>query len=352
MKHVLVLGATGMLGAYSALALKSAGYRVSAVSRRLSDNGFFAANDIPYTGGWDLADPATFDRLPTGIDAVVHMAGFMPAHGDASVLPYVKSIVEGTANVCEWMRTRTQCRRIVFNTTPADVAAHRGGSAPIPDNAPRSWPRDGGDHAPYAVCKIAATDLLGVYQIACGFRPVVFRHMTVFGWHPDASFNVNGRSTVSPWRQVLRRCIAGHPIEIWGNPKRRSELLYIDDFTAAVRAAIESDAIGLFNLPGPRPYTLEEEFSALQNVFRIGTNYAGGGGRLGSCTGRNCPSPPNACSTEPSPEGTRLAGGGRMAGSLPADPARNGRQPICPAVGRGGGGGPSAPWPACGLRAA
>ncbi len=267
MKHVLVLGATGMLGAYSALALKSAGYRVSAVSRRLSDNGFFAAHDIPYTGGWDLADQETFDRLPTGIDAVVHMAGFMPAHGDASVLPYVKSIVEGTVNVCEWMRTRTQCRRIVFNTTPADVAAHRGGSVPIPDDAPRSWPRDGGDHAPYAVCKIAATDLLGVYQIACGFRPVVFRHMTVFGWHPDASFNVDGRPTVSPWRQVLRRCIAGRPIEIWGNPKRRSELLYVDDFTAAVRAAIESDATGLFNLPGPRPYTLEEEFSALREVF-------------------------------------------------------------------------------------
>lgn len=267
MKHVLVLGATGMLGAYSALALKSAGYRVGAVSRRLSDNGFFAAHDIPYTGGWDLADPGTFDRLPTEIDAVVHMAGFMPAHGDASVLPYVKSIVEGTANVCEWMRTRTPCHRIVFNTTPADVAIHRGGDAPIPDDAPRSWPRDGGDHAPYAVCKIAATDLLGVYQNACGFRPIVFRHMTVFGWHPDASFNVDGRPTVSPWRQVLRRCLAGRPVEIWGNPKRRSELLYIDDFTAAVRAAIESDATGIFNLPGPRPYTLEEEFSALREVF-------------------------------------------------------------------------------------
>lgn len=266
MKNVLVLGATGMLGAYSALALRKAGFQVFAASRRPSDNGFFAAHDIPYAGGWDLTAPATFDRLPTDIDAVVHMAGFMPAHGDASVLPYVKSIVEGTANVCEWMRTRTRCRRIVFNTTPADVAAHRGPD-PIPDDAPRSYPRDGGDHAPYAVCKIAAADLLGVYQFAHGFRPVVFRHMTVFGWHPDASFNVDGRPTVSPWRQVLRRCIAGRPVEIWGNPKRRSELLYVDDFTAAVRAAVESEVTGIFNLPGPRPYTLEEEFLALRDVF-------------------------------------------------------------------------------------
>lgn len=256
-----------MLGAYSALALKKAGLEVFAASRRPSDNGFFKERDIPYRGGWDLAIPASFDRLPTDIDAVVHMAGFMPAHGDASVLPYVKSIVEGTVNVCEWMRTRTRCRRIVFNTTPADVSAHRGGLAPIPDDASRSYPRDGGDHAPYAICKIAATDLLDVYRISHGFRPIVFRHMTVFGWHPDASFNVDGRPTVSPWRQVLRRCIAGQPIEIWGNPERRSELLYVDDFTTAVRMAVESDSTGIFNLPGPRPFTLEEEFLALRDVF-------------------------------------------------------------------------------------
>ena len=37
---ILVLGETGMLGAYSSLALSKAGHRVVAVSRRRTDNGF------------------------------------------------------------------------------------------------------------------------------------------------------------------------------------------------------------------------------------------------------------------------------------------------------------------------
>ena len=44
---VLVLGATGNLGAYSALALKDAGFDVVAVGKRESDNGFFAERGMP-----------------------------------------------------------------------------------------------------------------------------------------------------------------------------------------------------------------------------------------------------------------------------------------------------------------
>ena len=264
---ILVLGATGMLGAYSCLALSKAGHRVVAVSRRKTDNGFFGGNGIVYLGGWELSNRSTFNLLPTDIDAVVNMAGYMPAHGDSSVLPYVKSIVEGTANLCEWMRTDTSCKRIIFNTTPADVSEYCGDSFPIQDDVPRSYPKDGGDHAVYAICKIAATDLLDYYKAAHGFLPCVFRHMTVFGWHPNAEYHVNGKNTISPWRHVLRQCLAGRPVEIWGDPRRRSELLYVDDFTDAVCRAVKQSCCGIFNLPGKRPYTLEEEFQTLMDVF-------------------------------------------------------------------------------------
>lgn len=264
---VMVLGATGMLGAYSALALFAAGHKVVAVARRKDDNGFFQIHGIDYVGGWTLEDASSFQLLPTDIDAVVNMAGRMPAHGDLAPMPYVSSIVVGTVNLCEWLRKKTKCRRIVFNTTPADVSAYAGGCVPVPDDAFRTFPRNGGDHSVYAICKMAATDILEYYHIAYGFRPCVFRHMTVFGWHPNADYNVNGVTTVSPWRQIMRRCMRGLPIEIWGNPNRRSELLYIDDFTAAVCRAVESVASGIFNLPGCRPYTLEEEFQTLIDVF-------------------------------------------------------------------------------------
>lgn len=259
---VLVLGATGMLGGYSAIALRKAGHNVVACGRRQSDNGFFAEQGCTYIGGVTLEDKTSFERLPSDIDAVVHMAGTMPAHADASPMPYVQSIVVGIVNLLEWMR-RGHCRRIVFNTTPSDVCAFFGKPIPVPNDAQRSFPKDGGDHAVYTICKSAAVDILEHYKIAYGFKPIVFRHLTVYGWHPDSSYCINGEKRILPWRQIVRRAIAGLDIEVWGDPCKLKELLYIDDFTSAIKIAVDAEVCGLFNLPGVRPYTLEEQIDGI-----------------------------------------------------------------------------------------
>ena len=46
MKKALVLGATGQLGCYRALALKDKGYDVIAVGRRISDGGFLQQKEL------------------------------------------------------------------------------------------------------------------------------------------------------------------------------------------------------------------------------------------------------------------------------------------------------------------
>ena len=85
---VVVLGATGHLGAYTAQRLLDEGHAVTAVGRRVSDNAFFASIGAEYVGGVSLEDPEAFNRLPQGgVDAVVHLAGAMPAHAGTSPLP-------------------------------------------------------------------------------------------------------------------------------------------------------------------------------------------------------------------------------------------------------------------------
>ena len=155
----------------------------------------------------------------------------------------------------------------MFNTTPSDVCKYFGGTVPVDDDVPRSFPKDGGDHAAYAICKNAAVDLLEHYRIAYGFKPIVFRHLTVYGWHPNAEYSLNGVRKILPWRQILRRCVAGEPVEVWGDPMRKKELLYIDDFTAAVCMAVMSDVTGLYNLSGYRPYTLADQINGLIMAF-------------------------------------------------------------------------------------
>lgn len=267
MKKAIVLGATGQLGCYCALALKESGYNVIAVGRRTSDNGFFATRGITFIGGFDISKKESFDLLPNEkYDTVVNMAGTMPAHANRNMMPYVQSIVVGTVNLCNWMKLNGT-KRIIFNTTPSDVAQHWDNKLPIDDDASRSFPKNGNDHAVYAICKRAACDILEHCQIADGFEPCIFRHFMVYGWHPDAWYYLDGEKRMLPWRYMVRRCINGQGIEVYGDPSRQKELLYIKDFSAAVVRAAETNICGIFNLPGYKPYSLDEMVDGIISAF-------------------------------------------------------------------------------------
>ena len=270
MKKVIVFGATGQLGCYSALALKEAGYDVTALGRRSSDNGFFATKGISYFGDISIEKAESFNKLPdTQFDAVVNMAGTMPAHANRDMMPYVQSIVVGTVNLAEWMK-KNGCSRVVFNTTPSDVVDYWGTTEPIDDDAIRSFPKNGNDHAVYAICKRAATDILKHLQIADGFKPCVFRHFMVYGWHPVATYYLDGIERMLPWRSMVRKCIQGENIEIYGDVSRKKELLYIKDFANAIVRAVDTDICGIFNLPGYKPYSLEEMVDGIVKAFGDG----------------------------------------------------------------------------------
>ena len=266
-KNVIVLGATGQLGCYSALALKENGYNVVAVGRRNSDGGFFATKNISFVGGFDISKAESFKMLPQEkYDVVVNMAGTMPAHADRQMMPYVQSIVVGTVNLCNWMKS-CEIKRIVYNTTPSDVVDYWGTTRPIDDDAVRSFPKNGNDHAVYAICKRAACDILEHESIADGLEPCIFRHFMVYGWHPDAYFYLDGEKKILPWRNMVRRCINGLDIEVYGDSSRLKELLYIKDFASAVVRAAETHVCGIFNLPGYKPYSLDEMVDGIMASF-------------------------------------------------------------------------------------
>ena len=267
---IVILGGTGFLGAYTALHLRNVGYNVIAVGHRKSDNDFFSDYNIEYIGCFDISDGRSFDKLPTNVKAVVNMSGRMPARNSFDNKSYVDSIINGTINLCEWLRSQTNANRIVFNTTPSDVWKHFAKGVFVDDDAPRSNPETGGDHDVYAISKIAATDILHYYMQVYGLKPIIFRHLNVYGFHPCADFYVDGERKISPWRTILRKCLVANEISVWGNPDRRSELLSVYDFARAVQRAIESDCCGIFNLASDRPYTLEEQITTMTRVFGNG----------------------------------------------------------------------------------
>lgn len=267
MKKVLLFGATGNLGSNVAVYLKEKGYDIVAVGQRASDNGFFATKEIQYIGGIANENTHDYDKLPTDIDAVINLSGAMPAHANTSPMPYIQSIVVGTVNICEWIRTKTSCKRIVFNTTPSDVIEFLNQPTPVPDYAPRSFPKNGGDHAVYAIAKNAAVDILEHYSIAYGFKPIVFRHDTVYSWSESPYYNINGQRKKLPWRLIVENAMEGKTVEVWGNPETRKCLLYVKDFCAAIECALNCEHTGIYNLSGVRFYTMNDQVQGIIDIF-------------------------------------------------------------------------------------
>ena len=66
---------------------------------------------------------------------------------------------------------------------------------------------------------------------------------------------------------MIRRCINGQGIDVYGDPSRLKELLYIKDFAAAIVRAAETHICGIFNLPGYKPYSLDEMVDGIMHAF-------------------------------------------------------------------------------------
>lgn len=268
---VLVLGATGNLGAYSAVALKEAGYDVIAAGHRKSDNNFFADRGMKYYS-MDITDENSFDCfLNEGVTAVVNFAGELPSRCAFNPQALVNSITMATLNVLEFMR-KTDVKKIVFPTTPYDLFHLHESGVPIDPDAQRSFPATG-DHSIYAIAKNAAVDLIEYYHNQYGISRFILRHFTVYQYHPNAYHFADHKMRKMPYRGLIDRAIAGEPIAIYGDPNRVKEMVYIKDYTKVVVAAVNSNLNGgFYNIGSPNRVSLEEMIRGIVEVFSPADN--------------------------------------------------------------------------------
>ena len=266
MKNILVLGATGTLGAYISLHLKKKGYNVIAAGHRKSDNGFFEDHGIKYYS-IDIADKSSFDILPQhGIDVVADFAGALPASMkgyNASL--YIDTIFKGTHNVLEYMR-QTAIPRIIFPESLFDISYLFGSPVPISADAERRAPLTG-DHAMYVIAKMAAVDTIQHYHSAYGIEDFILRLSRVYTYHPNPYTFTDGEKVMISDRYLIKRAEKGEPLEIWGDPGRILETCAMPDFLQIIERCIESNrSSGFYNI-GSGGSTLEERIKGIAEVF-------------------------------------------------------------------------------------
>jgi nucleoside-diphosphate-sugar epimerase len=267
MNTILIFGATGTVGVYSALRLKSLGYNVIAVGRRKSDNGFFADYKIPYYSV-DIVNSENFNILPKQKSyCILHFAGAMPARmKDYFPHEYIDTVITGTFNVLEFAR-QVKTDKIIFTQSISDCLHLGGTTQPIPADIVRKFPLNN-DHSIYVIAKNAAVDLIEHYYSAHGLKRFILRLPTIYLYHPDPYYHVNGEKRKMFYRQFIEKALKGETIDLWGDPSRVKEIVYVKDFVQIVEKCVASKLDGgFYNVGGSRGVTLEEQIKGIIDIF-------------------------------------------------------------------------------------
>jgi nucleoside-diphosphate-sugar epimerase len=266
MKKIVLFGATGTLGAYTAIDLKENGYDVFAIGKRRSDNSFFHNNNIEYLS-LDIVDDEGLKKLPTNVDSIIHFAGTMPAHMDGYMpKDYLRSIILGTYNILEYAN-RIGCKRLVFSQSIADILYLFGTTEPILPDVERRNP-EVGDHSMYSISKNAAVNMIEHYYYQYGIKRFILRLPTIYAYHPNPFYYVNGIKKWMGFRLIMDKAMKGEPIEIWGDPKSSKEIVYVKDFTQIVQRSIEAECDGgLYNVGRGVGVSMEEQVRGIVDVF-------------------------------------------------------------------------------------
>ena len=266
MGQIILFGATGSVGAYTAVELKRCGYDVVAVGRRASDNGFFSSLGMKYYSV-DIACKNDFEKLPKdNVYAVIHFAGVLPA-AMKGYFPhqYVDIVLGGTLNVLEYC-LECKAEKIVFSHSRAD-SNYLMDKGPIPSDIVKKFPLTG-DHSVYSICKNASVDLIEHFYYQYGLKRFVLRFPTIYAYNPDPYFYVNGVKKWKAYRYLMDQAMKGEPVEIWGNPARAKEIVYVKDAVQVVRKCLESKLDGgVYNVGRGVPVTLEEQIRGIVEVF-------------------------------------------------------------------------------------
>jgi len=272
---IIVIGASSSTGVYLVDEFIAQKREVFATSKTKYGNEFFNKKGAKYTQ-LDIANAKDFDKLPNrDIDAVILLAGLLPAnltvYDPKDYSTYIDVNIKGTLNVLEYCR-KNNAKKIIFASSHSDVFGLWNCNKPITEKAVRTI-NFKGDHAVYIISKLAAMDLVEHYYQEYGLQGISFRLPAIYGYHPRKGMYVGGKYIQAGFNLFIDKAMKGEPIEIWGNPKKGKDIVYVKDVVGAFSKAVDSNnAHGLYNIATGICTTLDEEVKGIIDVFSLPGN--------------------------------------------------------------------------------
>ncbi len=232
-RRCLVLGAGGFIGTNLCLALQAVGTEVTGFGRSALPPAALAGMRWA-CGTLELADG--LDRLIQGHDLVFDLIGAgLPNSSNENPAQIVADAVPAKVRLLEACR-RQGVRRLLFASSGGTVYGVTG-SDPVREDAPTE------PISAYGIGKLVVEKYLSLYRHLYGLDSRTLRIANAYGPHQDAR---RGQGLVAA---ILRRLLAGEPVEIWGSGDVVRDYIHIDDVVAAMLALVDHDGPGrVFNV--------------------------------------------------------------------------------------------------------
>lgn len=268
MKNIIVFGGSGNIGKYFIKYFKECtknnNYEIIAVGRRKTN--FFDRNNIKYFNV-DITKKEDFDLLPQNVYAVVDLAGAMPARMKGyKPDKYIDVNIIGTLNILEYCR-KNNVNRILFSQSFGDIKDWAEKDILLKVDMSRNF-KFNSDHTVYVMTKNFAVDLLENYKQMYGLKIFVFRLPTIYLFSPIDTYYVDGIKRKYGWRILIDNAIAGNDIEVWGDPYRSKDMVYVKDLCQMLYKAlwVKRDS-GYYNVGTGVGTPLIEQIKTIVKVF-------------------------------------------------------------------------------------
>jgi UDP-glucose-4-epimerase GalE len=252
MKHILVTGGAGYIGAHTAHLLLRRGYEVTVMDDLSRGHRHNVATErlriLP------LADTDRLTELLRSkpFEAVVHFAAYISV-GESTREPemYLTNNVSGSLSLFTAM-ARAQVSRLVFSSTAAVYGTPA--RVPITEDMPMQ------PVSPYGDSKAMVEKILGWLDRHRGLRGISLRYFNACGAEPDSGLGEEHDPETHLIPLLLRAIETGHPITLFGDDYATPDGTCIRDYVHVSDLA-EAHILALEHLIGGGP----------SNAFNAGT---------------------------------------------------------------------------------
>ena len=270
MKKVIVFGASGETGRYFIDYFLehdvNREYEIIAVGNRKTT--FFEKYfHISYIS-MNIVEKNDFFKLPReSVYAVVDLAGYMPARSDGDYIDKMLNVnLMGTVNILNYC-VEVKADRILFFFFFGDILPHASNYPTLTVNMPRTFSYNS-DHTVYLIAKCAAVDLIEYYHQHYGLKKFIFRLPTIYLYAKERYFYRDGKRSTLWYRVLIDKAIAGEDMEIWGDPTKVKDMVYVKDFAQLLFLGIKVDRNeGFYNVGTGVGTSLEDQIKIMANIL-------------------------------------------------------------------------------------